>query len=167
MLKFVTMIQRIQTVYLIVAFIALVLQFFFPVAAFTYGNTVDTYLGTISFYVYGLEKQPDTLEPAYKFLFYLPLIILSVLILALTVMTILQYKKRLRQLRTINFAILLNIVLIVLLFFYTDKIAKDISLPTEYRVGSVFPLISLVFLVLAMYTIKRDERLVRSLDRLR
>jgi membrane protease YdiL (CAAX protease family) len=83
------------------------------------------------------------------------------------VLTILQFRKRLRQLRTINFAILLNIVLIVLLFFYTDKISKDISLPTEYRMGSVFPLISLVFLVLAMYAIKKDERLVRSLDRLR
>lgn len=161
------MIQRIQTVYLILAFIALILQFFFPVAAFTYGNTVDTYLGTVSFFLYGLVKQPDTLEPAYKFLFYLPLIIIAIFILALTVLTILQYRKRLRQLRTINFAILLNIVLIVLLFFYTDKISKDISLPTEYRMGSVFPLISLVFLILAMYAIKKDERLVRSLDRLR
>jgi glucan phosphoethanolaminetransferase (alkaline phosphatase superfamily) len=150
-----------------VVFIAIILQFFFPVAVFTFGDTVDTYLGTVEFYLFGLVKQPVSLEPAYKFLFYLPLIIIAVFILALTVLSTLQYKKRLRQLRTINFAILLNIVLIVLLFFYTDKISKDISLPIAYKMGSVFPLISLVFLVLAMYAIKKDERLVRSLDRLR
>ncbi len=167
MLKCDVMIQRIQTVYLIVAFIALILQFFFPVSVYMFGDTVDTYTGTVSFYLYGLVKQPITLEIAYKFVFYLPMIAIAIAVLILTVLIILQYKKRLKQLRTINFAILLNIVLIVLLFFYTDKIAKDLSLPTQYRMGSVFPLISLVFLILAMYAIKRDERLVRSLDRLR
>ncbi len=161
------MLQRIQTVYLLVALIAIILTFFSPVSIYTFGDTVDTYLGTVSFYLFGLEKQPESLGPFYKFLFYLPLILCAALILALTVLTILQYKKRLRQLRTINLTILLNIVLIVLLFFYTDKISKDLSLPSTYKIGSVFPLISLVFLILAMYAIKKDERLVRSLNRLR
>ncbi|HNS16608.1 MAG TPA: DUF4293 domain-containing protein [Bacteroidales bacterium] len=161
------MIQRIQTVYLIIAFLAIILAFFFPVAAYTYGDSIDTYLGTVSFFLYGLEKQPDTLEVSYKFLFYMPLIIISVLILVLIALGIFQFRKRLRQLRSVNFAILLNIVLIVLFFFYTDKLSKDLAIQTVYRLGSVFPLISLVFLVLAMYGIKKDERLVRSLDRLR
>ncbi len=161
------MIQRIQTVYLVIAFIAIILAFFFPVANYTLGNSVDTYLGTVSFFLYGMVKQPATLDISYKSLFYLPLILIAAMILVLTVLSILQYKKRLRQLRTVNFAILLNIVLIVLFFFYTDKISKDLAIQTAYRMGAVFPLISLVFLVLATYAIKRDERLVRSLDRLR
>jgi glucan phosphoethanolaminetransferase (alkaline phosphatase superfamily) len=161
------MIQRIQTVYLIIAVLAAILQFLFPVATYTFGNSVDTYMGTISLYLFGLVKQPETLEVSYAFSFYLPMLILAALLIALTVLSILQYKKRLKQLKTVNFAILVNIVLIVLLFFYTDKVSKDVSLTTSYKMGSVFPLISLVFLVLATYAIKRDERLVRSLDRLR
>ncbi|MBP6978784.1 MAG: DUF4293 domain-containing protein [Bacteroidales bacterium] len=161
------MIQRIQTVYLSIAFIAIILAFFFPVATYKFGDSVDTYMGTVSFFLYGMVRQPETLEISYKSLFYLPMILIAVLILTLIVLSILQYKKRLRQLRTVNIAILLNIVLIVLFFFYTDKVSRDTAITTAYGMGSVFPLITLVFLVLATWAIKRDERLVRSLDRLR
>lgn len=43
-----------------------------------FGDTVDTYTGTVSFYLYGLVKQPITLEIAYKFVFYLPMIAIAI-----------------------------------------------------------------------------------------
>lgn len=161
------MIQRIQTVYLIIAVLAVILQFFFPIAIYTFGQSVDTYLGTLALYLFGVVKKPETLDVSYKLTFYLPMLIMAVLLILLSLVSVLQYKRRLKQLKTVNFAILVNIVLIVLLFFYTDKISKDVAVTTTYKVGSVFPLISLVLLVLATYAIKKDERLVRSLDRLR
>jgi hypothetical protein len=161
------MIQRIQTIYLVVSFLAACLIFFFPIASYTLGSSVDDYMGTVIFYVYTIVKQPETLEISYGTLFFLPMIIITLAVLFLTVFSIVQYKKRLKQLKLVNFAILLSIVLIVMLFFYTDKISKDISITTAYKVGSVFPLISLVFLILATRGIKYDERMVRSMDRLR
>ncbi len=161
------MIQRIQTVYLFISFLAACLVYFFPLATYTLGSTVDDYLGTITFYMYTLSKQPETLEVSYKMLFHLPLILLSVVVLLLTVFSVFQYKKRLKQLKLVNFAILLTIVIIVLLFFYTDKISKDTGITASYGMGSVFPLISLVFLILATRGIKHDERMVKSMDRLR
>ena len=81
--------------------------------------------------------------------------------------------------RLVNFSILLNIVMVVILFlFYYDKLYKhaltylqnesiQVEIIKSFKVGSVFPLISLVFLVLAYRSIRKDERMVRSADRLR
>jgi hypothetical protein len=155
------MIQRIQTIYLLVAFIASVLTIFFPIAEY------HSELVYMKFYIYQVLDFVPKDEPIYGKLFNLPFIIIEAGLLVLIVATILKYKKRLAQIRLVNFAILLNIVHIVLMFFYTDKISKDVAVTTRYTIGAIFPLISLVFLVLANRGIRRDERLVRSLDRLR
>jgi len=155
------MIQRIQTIYLLVAFIASVLIFFFPLATYL------SDLAYIKFWVYDIQDMVPSNEPLYGFLFNLPFIIICALIIFLIIFTIFKYKKRLLQMRLVNFAILLDIVMVVLMFFYTDKISKDVAVDTKYEIGSVFPLIALVFLVLALRGIRKDEKLVRSADRLR
>lgn len=58
-------------------------------------------------------------------------------------------------------------MLIVVMFFYTDRVAADVGVTTSYEVGSVFPIVALVFLVLALRGIRKDEKLIRSADRLR
>ena len=52
------MIQRIQTVYLFFAFIAIILVFFFPLFSFSFGSTLEDYVGEITFYAYNLESIP-------------------------------------------------------------------------------------------------------------
>jgi glucan phosphoethanolaminetransferase (alkaline phosphatase superfamily) len=155
------MIQRIQTLFLSIAFLAVILVFFFPLAG---------YLSDEQYYKFFLNEirnmvpsNPDI----YGRFFTLPFILIVLGILIIIVMTIIAYKKRLRQMKLLNFGILLNVVLIVLMFFYTDKISKDLAIATKYDIGSIFPLISLIFQVLALRSVRRDEKLVRSLDRLR
>lgn len=155
------MIQRIQTLFLAIAFLAIILVFFFPLAG---------YLSDQQYYKFFLNEIRNMVPSnadVYGQFFTLPFILIVLGMLIIIVMTIIAYKKRLRQMKLLNFGILLNVVLIVLMFFYTDKISKDLAIPTRYDVGSIFPLISLIFQVLALRSVRRDEKLVRSLDRLR
>lgn len=173
------MIQRIQTVYLFFAFMAIILVFFFPLFTFSFGSTLEDYVGELTFYAYNLESIPVEEFFTYSIVFYLPILIILALIIILIIWSIFLYKKRLVQMRFVNFSILLNIVMVVVLFlFYYDKLYKhaltylqnesiQVEIFKSFKVGAVFPLISLVFLVLAYRSIRKDERMVRSADRLR
>ncbi len=155
------MIQRIHTLFLFIAFVAVVMIFFFPLATFW---SSESY---VKFFVLEIKSMVPGNPVPYGKLFTIPFVIVVLAIMVFDILSILYYKKRLTQIKFVNFCILLNIVLIVLMFFYTDKISKDFKVPTKYEFGSVLPLISLVFFVLANRSIRRDERLVRSVERLR
>jgi hypothetical protein len=63
---------------------------------------------------------------------------------------------------------MLNLGFIALVYFvYGDHLAKQIKMDINYELGAVFPLIALIFHVLAMYAINKDERLIKSIDRIR
>ena len=155
------MIQRIQSVYLFLAFLASFVIFFFPIAS--YLSDIEY----IKLFIYTVQNKVPDPEFVYNKFFNIPLILIDIAVMALIVTAIFNYKKRLFQIKMVNFGILLNIVLIVLMFFYTDRISTSVSVTTSYETGSVFPLACLVFLVLALRAIKRDEKVVRAADRLR
>jgi hypothetical protein len=72
--------------------------------------------------------------------------------------------------KVVRIAILLQIVLIALIFFvYAKIIETNLSASPDYldETGIYFTLVSLVFLILANRSIMKDEKLVRSVDRLR
>ena len=135
--------------------------FFFPIAS--YLSDVEY----IKLFIYTVQNEVPVSEFIYNKFFNIPLIVIDIAVMALIVTAIFNYKKRLLQVKMVNFSILLNIVLIVLMFFYTDRISASVSITTSYETGSVFPLVCLVFLVLALRAIKRDEKLIRAADRLR
>jgi len=158
------MIQRIQTLYLSLAFIALALLFAFPLAQFFSDH------GAYVFSVTGLKNmvpgEPKTFNP----LIFLPLIIVAVGIALLVLFTIFQYKKRQMQVKLTNIGVLLSIALIMGIFFlYIPMIEKKVTIVPDYSkaFGIYLPLVALVFIVMANRAIKRDEKLVRSADRLR
>ena len=155
------MIQRIQSVYLFLALVASFVIFFFPLAS--YLSDIEY----IKLYIYTVQNKVPDAEFIYNKFFNIPLIVIDVAVMALILTAIFNYKKRLLQVKMVNFGILLNIVLIVFMFFYTDRISTSVSVTTSYETGSVFPLVCLVFLVLALRAIKRDEKLIRAADRLR
>ena len=155
------MIQRIQSVYLFLAFLASFVIFFFPIASYL----SDTEY--IKLFIYTVQNEVPVSEFIYNKFFNTPLIVINIAVMALIATAIFNYKKRLFQIKMVNFGILLNIILIVLMFFYTDRISTSVSVTTSYETGSIFPLVCLVFLVLALRAIKRDERLIRAADRLR
>lgn len=158
------MIQRIQTVYLTLAFIAIALLFAFPLAQFFAEH------GAYIFSITGLKNMVPGDPDAFKPILFLPLIIVPVLIALLTLFAIFQYKNRSFQVKLTNIGVLSSIALIMGIFFlYIPMIEKKINIVPDYSkaFGIYLPLVALVFMVMANRAIKRDEKLVRSADRLR
>jgi len=158
------MIQRIQTVYLFLAFIAIALLFAFPLAEF-FSET-----GAYIFSITGLKNMVPGEPDAFKSIVFLPMIIVAAGIALLSLYTIFQYKKRPLQVKLTSAGVFASIALIMGIFFiYIPIIEKKINIVPNYldSIGIYLPLIALVFMVMANRAIKRDENLVRSADRLR
>ena len=151
------MIQRIQSLYLFLAAVALGLVFFFPLANLS--NSQDI----IIFNVTGFSKF-SILEKIPTW----PLMVITLLSLLITIIVIGLFKKRPLQIKLIRIALMLNLGFIALTYFvYGDHLANQIKMQVNYDMGSVFPLVALIFHVLAMYAINKDERLIKSIDRIR
>jgi hypothetical protein len=83
-----------------------------------------------------------------------------------TVVSILSFKKRQLQFVLNRLTILSNLVLLGV-FVYRSLTLSGESLLSEKGIGVLLPIISIVFLVMANKAIKKDEDLVKSVDRLR
>lgn len=154
------MIQRIQTLFLIAAIVFLSFTLFFPYAELVRNS--DQMLYSLEFN--GLIASETQGELVFN---VLPVSILIIVTLALTIVTIFLYKKRMLQIRLCIFNAILQIGIPGLIFYYV-RIAET-TLPGEssYNVVFVFPVASAILTFLALRAIARDEALIRSLDRLR
>jgi hypothetical protein len=158
------MIQRIQTIYLFLAASCSVALFFFPVASFLSDFTYQ------KLYITGLINMAPGSPAAMATSLVLPLAVVGALMAVLALAGILTYKKRTLQLRLVMFGILFTVMMIAGIFFlYVPLIQKKLSVIPDYSggIGIYFPLIALVLFILANRAIRRDEKLVKSLDRLR
>ncbi|WP_276390362.1 DUF4293 domain-containing protein [Eudoraea chungangensis] len=136
------MIQRIQTLYLlVVALISGVLPFVFSLWKSEEG---------IVFYAQG-----D--------LMFLGAFLLSS---CLAILSIFLYKNRKNQFVVNRLNILLNLFLLGFFVYRSLNLSGEIVI-SEKGIGMLIPVFSIVFLVLANRAIKKDEDLVKSVDRLR
>lgn len=159
------MIQRIQSVFLLVVVVLSALLFVFPVADY-YSDTATLKLmltGVESYVPKGASLQTAVLS---SYLVYFNILV-NVAMAGIAAYTIFQYKRRPLQIKMVRIALLMDIVLLVILFVITDFLKKKLQVTPDYGVGILFPLISVVFLLLAQRAILKDERLVKSSDRLR
>ena len=160
------MIQRIQTLFLALAFLAVVIVFFFPLAYIYSASPPNLYM----FYIYGFKNMvPD--EPSmFSFMTTLPVLVINILVGASSLASIFLYKNRVRQMKIVRLSIFLEIIMIALIFFVYAKIIETNLYATPdylHEAGIYFPLITLIFLILANRSIMKDEKLIRSVDRLR
>ena len=136
------MLQRIQTLYMILSILLMVgLYIWFPSITDAEGNTV-------------ISKDE---------VLVMVLLLGSIL---LGIISILNFKKRQHQFVLNRLNIILNFVLLGVFVYRTLKVSGE-TLVSEKGIGILLPVISIVFLVLANKAIKRDEDLVKSVDRLR
>ncbi|WP_108423338.1 DUF4293 domain-containing protein [Flagellimonas amoyensis] len=84
----------------------------------------------------------------------------------LAVIAILLYKKRQNQFVVNRLNIILNLFLLGF-FVYRSLSLSGEAVVSEKGIGMLIPVFSIVFLVLANRAIKKDEDLVKSVDRLR
>jgi TRAP-type C4-dicarboxylate transport system permease small subunit len=97
----------------------------------------------------------------------LPLSVIIILISALSLITIFLYKNRKLQLL---FALLINILvagLIILLGYYSWMVISSSGVSIVPGIKTFLPIVILGFALLAYRGILKDDRLIKSYDRLR
>lgn len=152
------MIQRIQTVYLALALVLFGLASFLPLAEVAEAGNVFT------FSVKGLVNASSG-QVVYS---GLPLLSLAVLVLAVNLFVIFNFKKRVRQMRMALFNIFLMLGFLGVSFVFLRMSIKGMAdAVTAYKIFMVFPAISAIFNYLAIRAIGKDEALIRSIDRIR
>lgn len=136
------MIQRIQSLYLVIAILLNgVLSFYLPL--WITSKNVEIYA----------VSQPVAIS----------LFLISVLI---SLITLFSFKKRKRQFVLGRINIILNFVLVGVFAYWTLSLPGEMDI-SEKGIGMLLPIISIVFIALANKAIKKDEDLVKSVDRLR
>lgn len=80
--------------------------------------------------------------------------------------SILSYKDRKRQIQLNNISMIINALLLGLLAYWLLTLPGGIDFP-EKGIEPVFPLLAIACLLIANVYIRKDERLVKSVDRLR
>jgi uncharacterized membrane protein (UPF0182 family) len=156
------MIQRIQTLWLLLAAVSLITAVFLPLATYQTADNTGTIIVTMS----GYENATD-IHKILPSMFIVLLI--NIFLAALIFITIFFYRKRSLQIRLNNISKLLNIALLVVFFIMINQIEKSglVHSPTNYNIGAYLILAPFVFVVLANIAIRRDEKKVRAADRLR
>ncbi len=157
------MIYRIQSVYLLLASLVLSVTFFFPIAEFI-GEKDSLVL-----YIFKVVSLVPGSANVYDLMFVMPLLVIVSLVIIFSFITIFMYKNRNGQLKIIRFLMLLIVVMIAVIFLYYYDILETASdsIPNLIQVGAFAPLLSLVFLFLAYRGVMKDDKLIRSADRLR
>ena len=97
----------------------------------------------------------------------IPVINIACVILVLIgLLSVFSYKNRKRQILLNTISIIINALLIGILAYWLLNLSGGIQFP-EKGIEPVFPLIAMICLLIANIYIKKDERLVKSVDRLR
>lgn len=154
------MIQRIQSLYLFLAIVLMVLTFVFPVWGFTInGNTA-------LLYNYGVDTQQPEFRAHVPYLIILSLT--AILTIGLYGWAFCSFKKLGKAALLTVFALLATVGFLVILglVVYDLQSAQNLS-DNILQVGALVPVIAFVFGCLAFRAIRRDQALLRSTDRIR
>lgn len=155
------MIQRIQTLYLLFAAISAAVMFFFPLAVFYGNHNFELFIYKINFF----DPNPDLNVGEY---FLLPLLGAVVLIIFVGLLSIFNFKVRKRQMMLIRVNMALTLILLAGYFFgYIGLLEDHVGGTPEYKFASFMPALVFLFLLLANRGVQKDEKLIRSMDRLR
>lgn len=151
------MIQRIQSVYLLLVVLLMAAAVFCPLLELT-GEGKFAY----TFSSLGIGRLFTVQYPTWGVVFFAGLSALVALI------NIFLYKKRKVQMKVGTLTSLLILFFYVTLYVYFNAYTEKYELTfSSFQFGLILPVIALVLNVLAILRIKKDENLVKSLDRIR
>jgi len=144
------MIQRIQTIYLLLASILS-------------GGIIFT----SALWVNSLSEEVFALDLLQQDGFTLKVIPLLYIISAIvTFITIFLFKNRQLQFVLGRLALLINLILLGVLIYVSQTLSGEMQVSVK-DIGMFIPVVVILLIVLANKAIKKDENLVKSADRLR
>lgn len=150
------MIQRIQSLYLAAATLLTLLMLFLPWV------TYQTETSAMAFDL--LQGNENGLNAIYL----LPSVLITIL---LSIASIFLFKDRKKQMKYVRFTMIFTVVIFLnfglLHFVNIQNLTAAGKLHMSYGIPAAFLLVNLVLYWLANKAIKKDDDLVRSVDRLR
>jgi len=161
------MIQRVQTLFLLGVIICMALVIVFPVWEKTYQEagvkfTLD------AFYWHEYQKDENSwILTETKQMFYLSG--LSAIVCLLALFSIFQFKNRTLQIKVgaFNAFLMMASIATATYFIFQGENKMDMETRGIFKPGYFLPLGAMIFNSLANRFIKKDEDLVRSVDRIR
>jgi heme/copper-type cytochrome/quinol oxidase subunit 3 len=154
------MIQRIQTIWFFFATLTFFALFLFAYVHFTENGTPKA-LKVTGVYENRNGEVVSTQD-------FLALTIVTALIGALPFIAIFLFKNRKQQITLAYIAIIAVLGHFFWLYYTTKQLIGHFQLQAEnYGIGIILPSLTILFLIFAIKGIRKDERLIRSTDRLR
>lgn len=155
-----TMIQRIQSIYLFLAGLAILALYLFPLAHNVYVDGIPTTIKVTGTYIdiNGVQVIKEH---------FVALSVVTAVVGIIPFIIIFLYKNRKQQI-----TLCISTILVVIGYsFWMAQTAKsfigDGIGTSNFGIGLFLSSVSILFLVLAMKAIQRDEKLIKSADRLR
>ena len=147
-------IQRIQTVYLIIAIILMVVFAFFPALSFELGGRE---------FVYGALETGKVGVTHFDPL----MLMLIVLISLLALIDIFLYKNLQRQMTVCFVDIIIGLAMLVAICIQAYMVGTRDGVTLTWQWYLVLPVLSIIFLMLAHKSMSKDKKMLRDSDRLR
>ena len=132
------MIQRIQTIYLLVVAIIMTIPLYVPIV------------------------QNSVLQAHYW-----ALLIMNIFTIGIPLVNVFLFKKRFLQLRLCIVEIILLIGAIILMWYHINQFADKMNAEILYKFSLILPVICIIFTYLAIRGILKDIKLLKSFDRIR
>ena len=153
------MIQRVQSLFMLISIIAVVATFFVPI-----GSMADE-TGVLHMTPYGVQEPESGQKMASNnYYFYAPLTVS----LVLTIRALLAFRNRKAQIMALKLTFLLFAVTFVLMALYVNDVQTSLQgMKFALGIGFFLPLAATALNWLAARAIKKDEELVKSVDRIR
>lgn len=161
------MIQRVQTIYLFLASMALALLFVFPL--YTYKEVqADQSVKDVKLTIQGRFEKPSNTGEYILVKPNLPKTIVTVIIGLGLFGSIFLYGNRKRQLRITRVMIIFTFLQV---FYFLSSLSNVVTAANvqnaQTGIAVAFPSIAIILTALAGRAIRKDDELVRSADRLR
>ena len=154
------MIQRIQTLYLLLAAGLVACAAFLPLASFASGGE------EFRLYAFGLRTADGETVQSTLYMGFL-----LALALVLPLATIFLFKRRMLQFRlgVVEMILLLGAQIVMgIYYFLSYRLFSSFEFHAQsVKLPLVLPLIAMIFTYLAVRAIFRDELMIRSMDRIR
>lgn len=146
--------QRIQTVYLIIAIILMVVFAFFPALSFELGGRE---------FVYGALETGKVGVTHFDPL----MLMLIVLISLLALIDIFLYKNLQRQMTVCFVDIIIGLAMLVAICIQAYMVGTRDGVTLTWQWYLALPVLSIIFLMLAHKSMSKDKKMLRDSDRLR
>jgi hypothetical protein len=152
------MIQRIQTVYFLIAEVLIGTLYYLPFAEVT-DKEGKIYQLDFTGFLPEIGNNTNWMKS--------PLFLLGAVCFLLILVTIFQYKQRMLQISLSSIAAFLLVGMSGLIFYYGKSAEKMVAGTGSLNLVALSPVIAAIIIYLAIRAINKDEKLVRSIDRIR